>query len=128
MKKSTLFLLLVYPTFIMAGYMFLETILIQNSQRSFDIPPVFFLMAIQVLSQGSTLVLMYRSLVYKSQKSYRTLLGIMTLVCILLDILAIQMIIPFELYRIFPYLITYYGSAFVYSVWSHRKEEKKLFH
>lgn len=119
MKKSTMFLLLLYPIFIMVGYTFLETILIQNSQRSFDVPPVFVLIGIQVFFQGSTLVLMYRSLVYKKEKSYRTLLGIMTLVCILLEMLAIKLIIPFELYRIFPYLVTYYGSAFVYSVWSH---------
>ena len=124
MKKRTIILLLFYPIFIMAGYSYLSNTLIQYFQLSFNVPPVFVLMGTQVLFQGSTLLLLYRSFIYKHEKNYRTLLGIMTLVCILLYVLAIKLFIPFELYTIFPYLITYYGSAFVYSLWG--QEAKKL--
>lgn len=118
MNKKSGYIRLVLPVFIMAGYAFLSTAIIAYSQRTLNPNPAFFSTVLQVISQGSILFLMYRLLIYKKEKWFRAALIIMTVICIVVFVLATRLIIPFELYTIFPFLTAYYGSAFMYSHFS----------
>lgn len=116
MKSSTAYSLLFLPILLMVGHAMLATTIEQHYYRTFDIQPILLLLGLQILIQGTVLVLMYRSLVYKREKNYRILLEVMVVVCILLFILALNQVIPTHLYLVFPPLVAYYGSALLYSL------------
>ncbi len=118
MNKKSSYTILVLPVFIMASYAFINSAIIGYSQRTFNPIPAFFSTGLQVIFQGIILFLMYRLLIYKKEKWFLTALFIMTVICIASFFLAIRLIIPFELYTIFPFLTAYYGSAFMYSHFS----------
>lgn len=118
MNKKGLSVILVLPVFIMAGYALLNNAIVAYSQRTFNPIPAFFSLGLQVIFQGFILFLMYRLLIFKKEKWFRTALITMTVICMALFFLATRLIIPFELYTIFPFLTAYYGSAFLYSYFS----------
>lgn len=118
MKNRLFFSITFVPLFLMVSYTLLEDVVIEHSQRSMNTVPAFILMGVEIVVQGIILFVMYRSFVHKKEKNYRILLVIMIIITILLFFLSTSLIIPFQLYTIFPFLTAYYGSAILYSLFS----------
>lgn len=118
MKKRTAFSIVFLPILLMGADILFAEAISQYILRTMNPLSYYLSIFVQVILQGLTLFIMYRSLAYKKEKNYRIILSVMVIVSILIFFLATLLVIPFQFYLISPFLTAYYGSALLYSLFS----------
>ncbi|AZP04295.1 hypothetical protein [Jeotgalibaca ciconiae] len=118
MNKRTAFSIIFLPVLLMGTDILFAEAISEYTLRTMNPLPNYLSILVQVILQGLTLLIMYRSLAYKKEKNYRIILSVMIIASILIFFLSTSLFIPFQLYLISPFLIAYYGSSLLYSLFS----------